>query len=457
MSFWEILGIDPTIENSAIKKAYARKLKIYHPEDDPQGFQALREAYDKALKYAKSGEFHLEDNIVFEEFVTDLSRDAKTFSEENFDDTYKVNKYSHHNEYLIEDFTGKALSQEQLVEEFLGKVSSLYSDFFSRIEKKNWEEVLNEEIMWRLDCQQLINKKMLAFLMEHHFLPKDIWQLLNTIFHWEEEEEYLYSCYPEAFIKYLCKQIGQERVFRYCYFNKKLEIDYEKYLNYRENAFNAIFSNQLRLAKQYIFDAYKMYPYDPELLCMKAEYHLRMRQKSKTSATFRKAIRINPDDLEIHYYKAMIMFNNYKYNEVIKVCKHIQTRKPNDFEVCSILGKSYYEVRKFYNAKEVFLGNLKTNPSDIETRKYLKWIANQFEIKLEKYAFNIKLRRELKNIYEALEEPINEEIMKISFKDFLYLLKMLFYICIGIVLILGTGGAIIPIALLIRYIRHHSK
>ena len=51
---WSILGIDPTNDVSAIKKAYAIKLKIYHPEDDPEGFQKLREAYEGAIKQSRN-------------------------------------------------------------------------------------------------------------------------------------------------------------------------------------------------------------------------------------------------------------------------------------------------------------------------------------------------------------------------------------------------------------------
>lgn len=50
---WEILGIAPTPDIKSIKRAYAVKLKLTHPQDDPVAFQNLRHAYDEALREAK--------------------------------------------------------------------------------------------------------------------------------------------------------------------------------------------------------------------------------------------------------------------------------------------------------------------------------------------------------------------------------------------------------------------
>ena len=50
---WHILGIEPTQDQREIKKAYARLLKVTRPEDDPQGFQRLREAFEEAQYLAQ--------------------------------------------------------------------------------------------------------------------------------------------------------------------------------------------------------------------------------------------------------------------------------------------------------------------------------------------------------------------------------------------------------------------
>ncbi|UVM48277.1 DUF805 domain-containing protein [Pseudomonas sp. B21-015] len=61
MSCWIRLGIEPTKDQTIIRNAYRARLPEHHPESDPEGFQALREAYESATRFARQEEDEIED------------------------------------------------------------------------------------------------------------------------------------------------------------------------------------------------------------------------------------------------------------------------------------------------------------------------------------------------------------------------------------------------------------
>lgn len=48
------LDIDEIHDIHAVKKAYAKQVKLYHPEEDPIAFQELQQAYHEAIRYARA-------------------------------------------------------------------------------------------------------------------------------------------------------------------------------------------------------------------------------------------------------------------------------------------------------------------------------------------------------------------------------------------------------------------
>lgn len=84
--FWEILEIEPTTDISVIKRAYAVLAKKYHPEQYPEEFLNLRNAYEAAMDYVASGNGTFFARSEAPNAVISLQKTEKT----NIEETYKA-------------------------------------------------------------------------------------------------------------------------------------------------------------------------------------------------------------------------------------------------------------------------------------------------------------------------------------------------------------------------------
>lgn len=81
----EHLGIAIDADERAIKRAYAAKLKTTRPDEDPEGFQRLHEAYQAALAWVRSGP-HDDDDAWADEDDTDVDNDEAEVEDNDEDD-----------------------------------------------------------------------------------------------------------------------------------------------------------------------------------------------------------------------------------------------------------------------------------------------------------------------------------------------------------------------------------
>ena len=77
MDKWTVLGIEKTKDKTAIKNAYRGLLVSVNPEDNPEGFKALRQAYEEAIYEAdkedakvehEEGSLQYELNSLYDDF-----------------------------------------------------------------------------------------------------------------------------------------------------------------------------------------------------------------------------------------------------------------------------------------------------------------------------------------------------------------------------------------------------
>jgi uncharacterized protein YfbU (UPF0304 family) len=148
MDYWSILGIGATSDVTAIKRAYVRILRKHHPEDDPEGFLKLRQAYEAILKSLK--------------LPSKESLNTSRHTGKDFDENREESKVT-------------ALL-------FMDKVKALYHDVVKRNNLAEWEKLLEKYTLWHINEKQRAYTMLSAFLQEDHDMDFDILVLLNNYF-----------------------------------------------------------------------------------------------------------------------------------------------------------------------------------------------------------------------------------------------------------------------------------
>jgi len=147
---FKILEIDPTDDKKKIKVAYSKMLKKYHPEDFPEMFMRINEAYEKALEYGGEDfqeEFfgNEEEFEEYEGFSNEYNIEITNDEDEEFSNIFsgELEKVEKNVDNWIEAF-GKLLNGEKM---FFGSLRFLMEEFdsFGKKEKRRIKEILNLE------------------------------------------------------------------------------------------------------------------------------------------------------------------------------------------------------------------------------------------------------------------------------------------------------------------------
>lgn len=156
---FQILGISETKEEEKIRQSYLALLKETNPEDDPEGFKRLREAYEEALRFA--GEREAEE----------------------------------------EEPRGE-------VGLWMKRVRETYRDILSRREVENWEALFEDPVCVGFDTFLEAREQLLSFLSGHSFLPRTVWVLLDRVFHVLEDFDALKEKFHVNFLNHIAYHVN---------------------------------------------------------------------------------------------------------------------------------------------------------------------------------------------------------------------------------------------------------
>ena len=184
---FEILDITVTKDENLIREAYRNKLVTVNPEDNPEGFRRLREAYEAALKYAAQSE--------------------ETGKEKNNDP----------------------------VSLYIEKLTNIYHSLSRRLDTAEWESLLKDEILDDLDLSEDAKWSLFRFLSGNYRLPTRIWHLLDRTFHIQEEQQRFKEHLPVNFVDFIlwsCSEEAELSEFPYDQLNGSDTADYDEFLQH---------------------------------------------------------------------------------------------------------------------------------------------------------------------------------------------------------------------------------
>lgn len=166
---FHILGLKETKDESAIQDAYRGLLRQTNPEDDPEGFKRLREAYEAALAWARKPEEQEQGE------KTDIDR-------------------------------------------WIDRADQVYRNICLRRQPEAWKEVLEDPLCDDLDTSLQAREAMMAYLMDHIYLPNAVWKLFDKRFQIVEDRENLEQQFPRDFLNYVTYYIQNEEFINYSLF-----------------------------------------------------------------------------------------------------------------------------------------------------------------------------------------------------------------------------------------------
>ncbi|OWR31499.1 hypothetical protein CDO73_07175 [Saccharibacillus sp. O23] len=394
MGVWKILGIAPTADARTIKRAYAALLKKVHPEDDPEGFQRLREAYGEALELAKTLQAEASAGTIGPDSAADRSVQANTESAEDSEASYgssgeagrlpawgeanRLTRRRRQEDRRSPDEGAGADGGERQTEsmqsgpleaaERVRRMQELYAEYARRIRPELWEELLGDERLRNLTFRREAQSDVLRFVAEHPHLPHAVWQVLDRTFDWTGDELGLVRSVPPEFAAFVLESIRQPAALRFEYVPSDPGFDQDEFLGLRARGAGLFRSGRLREAVEEWDRASELFAGDPDLLRLRAAALHLLGEDLRAEEDWRKLVAQFPDERDAFLRLADRLLETERASEALRLLQRALDLRPNDPQALLGLARCYRESERYMEAQHVCDLALMLEPSDIELR-----------------------------------------------------------------------------------------
>ncbi|WP_172196451.1 tetratricopeptide repeat protein [Saccharibacillus qingshengii] len=413
MGVWGILGLAPTADTRAIKRAYAALLKQVHPEDDPEGFQRLREAYGEALELAKT--------LTPEEVARGQSDASPAPDSPGLGGFGRPNEEAGPRAQAAEPSPGAlpvwgqanrlarrrreetvgqpphpqpeasagdrtpipalpeqpAAGEEREAEVWIGRFEQLYGNYTLRIQTEAWRELLEQERLQQLAFKQAFQPRLLVFLAEHPYLPRAVWRMLDRIFYWTDDEIGLARLVPPGFAAFMLDSIRQASELRFDYLPKGADFDQDEFLGLRSRGAARLRSGSLEEALEDFDAAFRLFAGDPDLLRLRATALHLMGDDEKAEIDWASLVGRYPQERDALMRLADLMLESDRASDALRLYQRALDLLPNDPHALLGLARCYRELERFAESFQVCELALLLEPSDIELRIRLLELLEQ--------------------------------------------------------------------------------
>ena len=355
MDIWQILQIEPTRDKNALKKAYRKILVTVHPEDDPEGFRKLREAYEEALRLAECPEEPIEP-------APDTPR-------------------------------GKMIKAMQ----------EIYASFFRRVRTEEWETLLSEPYAVSLETSEEAMLTLLDFLMEHYNLPHQVYALIDRHYDLSERLEELRQRYPIRFLDYILANAHFPDAIDYTRFTGPEDYDYDGLIE-KATAFSRALRSGRREEQEKLLASLSDLPVrNPEIDTLIARFHWEKGDREKALAEMERLEREASDDGAVLIALGDMLLNSGRVDEADERYRKVKARNPEDHLIKGRMGEVCIARGEYEEARDIFYQLLRDDPYDnylrSATLKACEGVAGQKEIQLKQDPSDGKVRVELAAAY----------------------------------------------------------
>lgn len=305
---FKILEIEETKDERLIKNAYRTKLSRTNPEDDPEGFKQLREAYEAALSFMNTDE---EDE------------------EQNEPDTP--------------------------ISLWIKDAEKIYAKRSTRTDLLCWKELLGRDILNDFETSDEAREAFLVFLMSRFRFPIEVWDLIDSIFEFELSKKELYEKFPPNFVDFVTDTPSNKSWINFKLFEGDDEADVDLFI---ENYLTLRNINDYRDFDKYeeaLKAVEEMDIYHPYVDVEKLRFYL-YNDKSNEALEIAEALnKLQFDDMYIAYYIALIHSEAGKTEMAFEEVNAILEINSNHFGAKYILAKCYAEKEEYEQAKTLYM------------------------------------------------------------------------------------------------------